>query len=84
MPKSRATSVSDAREIAAEIVRRAGRVYVIRLSDPPTASERLQLAAARLMRWPVAIMPARCATIEEWLARYAPDRKAGGSSVQFR
>jgi len=83
MAKRRSTAVSDAREIAAEIVRRAGRVYVIRLSDPPTASERLQFAAARLMRWPVAIMPMRCATVDEWLARYGPDREASGSAAQF-
>jgi hypothetical protein len=62
----------EARDVAAEIVRRAGRPYVIRLSDPPTPSERLQLTAARLMRWPVAIMPAKCRTIDEWLDRYAP------------
>jgi hypothetical protein len=24
------------------------------------------------MSWPVAIMPARCRTMDEWLARYAP------------
>jgi hypothetical protein len=63
-------------DIAAEIVRRvnaaqAGQpLYVIRLSDPPTPQERLQLAAARLQRTPIAIMPQRCATIQEWLARY--------------
>jgi hypothetical protein len=84
MRKASSTDTSDARDIAAEIVRRAmasqgapgpdggaGRIYVIRLSDPPTASERLQLTAARLMGWPVAIMPMPCRTTAEWLDRYA-------------
>jgi hypothetical protein len=64
-----------------EIVRRArgrstnsngfdGIPYVLRLSDPMTASERLQLAAVRLLRRPVAIMPHKCETLEEW-DRYA-------------
>jgi len=57
--------------------------YVIRLSNPPTASERLQLLAARLLRSPVAIMPTKCATSEEWLTRYGPDREASGSAAQF-
>jgi hypothetical protein len=68
----RSTAVSDVRDIAAEIVQRAGRVYVIRLSDPPTASERVQLTAARLMRWPVAIVPVQSRSVAEWLDRYAP------------
>ena len=76
MAKRRARDVSDARDIAAEIVRRAGRPYVIRLSEPPTAAERLQLTAARLMRWPIAIMPRRCATVAEWLARYGRQRES--------
>ena len=70
------------RELALEIVRRAraraghaegfdGIPYVVRLSDPVTASERLQLAAARLLRTPIAIMPHRCKTTDEWMERYA-------------
>ena len=43
--------------------------YVIRLSDPPTASERLQLAAAHLSRAPFAIVPASCKTVDEWMAK---------------
>jgi RecA-family ATPase len=39
--------------------------------DPPKACERLQLAAARILRRPIAIMPAKCLTVEEWLERYA-------------
>jgi hypothetical protein len=45
--------------------------YLIRVSDPPTRFERLQLAAARLTRSPVAIMPHKCKTIDEWMKRYA-------------
>ena len=53
---------TDARDIAAEIIRRANGPdgcppYVIRLSESPTLSERLQLVAARLQRTPVVIMP---------------------------
>jgi hypothetical protein len=64
-----------AADIAAEIIRRTATAdgrppYVIRLSDPPTGHERLQLAAARLQRTPIAIMPQRCATMQEWLDRY--------------
>jgi hypothetical protein len=64
-------------ELAEEIVRRVmaesfdGRLpYVIRLSDPPTAQEQLQLAACRLMGQPFAILPAVCATMDEWIERY--------------
>ena len=64
-------------DIAAEIVRRVtaanaetGGGYVVRLSDPPTPTERLQLLAARLERRPIVIMPHKCKTVEEWLERY--------------
>jgi hypothetical protein len=64
------------RDVAAEIIRRVGEAnastgggYVVRLSDPPTPQERLQLLAARLQRRPVAIMPHK-RTMEEWIARY--------------
>jgi hypothetical protein len=67
-------------EAAAEIIRRTASAdgcppYVIRLSDPPTNQERLQLLAARLQRRPFAIMPHKY-TMEEWIARYgrAEDR----------
>ena len=64
----------DAREIAAEIIRRVdgtgGASYVVRLSEPPTLNERLQLMAARLERRPIVIMPHKCKTVEEWAARY--------------
>ena len=69
----------DVRAVAEEILRRAGKVdehgnrvlpYVIHLSEPPTASQRLQLAAVRLLGRPVAIMPVPCATVEEWAERH--------------
>lgn len=64
-------------DLAEEIVRRAleGRAelpYVVHLRDPPTAKQQLLLAACRLMRQPIAIMPVPCATLDEWVARYAP------------
>ena len=63
------------RDIAAEIIRRANgpdnrSPYVIRLSEPPTPHERLQLVAARLQRTPIVIMPHKCSSMEEWIARY--------------
>jgi hypothetical protein len=63
-----------AADIAAEIIRRTASAdgrppYVVRLSDPPTSHERLQLLAAQIQRTPVAIMPHKY-TMEEWIARY--------------
>ena len=77
-PRRRAGKPS-AREIAEEIIRRASKLddsgepilpYVIHLSDPPTAHERLQLAAVRLLKHPVVIAPHPCATVEEWVKRF--------------
>jgi hypothetical protein len=34
--------------------------YVVRVSNPITSFEKLQLAAARLARTPIVIMPHRC------------------------
>lgn len=66
----------NAHDLAAEIIRRtnAGDAgsQVIHLHEPPEARELLQLAAARILRQTVAIVPARCADIDEWLRRYAP------------
>jgi hypothetical protein len=63
------------RDIAAEIVRRAGLAasnsHVVRLSEPPTLNERIQLLAARLERRPIVIMPHKCKTSDEWLEQYA-------------
>ncbi len=64
----------DAHDIAAEIIRRAGLAasnsHVVRLSEPPTGAEQLQLLAARLEHRPIVIMPHKCETVDEWLARY--------------
>jgi hypothetical protein len=59
-------------ELAAEVMRRGDDSCVVRLSTPPTASERLQLLNARLRRKPIVIMPVRCASVDEWLARHSP------------
>jgi hypothetical protein len=65
--------------MAEEIVRRAqaaepdGQLpYVVRMSDPPTPEEQLQLIACRLVGKAVAIMPGKALTIDEWLEHYAP------------
>ena len=44
--------------------------YVIRLSDPPRVEERLQLMACRMLGRQIAIMPAKCLTVAEWIERY--------------
>jgi hypothetical protein len=74
---SRPLKTPSPRDIAAEIVRRVssanavtGGGYVVRLSDPPTPQERLQLVAAHLERRAIVIMPHKCKTVEEWMARY--------------
>jgi hypothetical protein len=78
MPARSRKQRPEAHDIAAEIVRRAtmgnegGRFsYVVRLSEPPTLRERLQLLAARLERRPIVILPHKCATVDEWLRRYS-------------
>jgi hypothetical protein len=73
MPRRR--PLAEPRDVAAEIIRRAngpdGRPpYVIRLSEPPTPAERMQLIAARLTRTAFAVMPHRCETADEWLEKY--------------
>jgi hypothetical protein len=66
----------NARDLAAEIIRRTNAAnsgaQVIHVHEPPEARELMQMAAARILRQTVAIVPARCATVEEWLQRYAP------------
>jgi hypothetical protein len=78
------TENEDRLAAAFEVIRRealrSGRspravLSLIRLSDPPTQSESLVLAAIRLLRAPHAIMPHPCATFGDWLARYAPPSK---------
>ena len=72
-----------AHDIAAEIIRRVRAAnaqtrggYVVRLSQPPTPGERLQLLAAQLERRPIVIMPHKCKTVEEWLSGYGEFSKA--------
>lgn len=62
------------RDIAAEILRRVPASSVVRLSQPPTPDERLQLLAARLERRPIVIMPHKCKTADEWLERYGGEK----------
>ena len=71
------------RDLAAEIVRRAvdGRPcktlpHVVSLSEPPTPNEQLLLAACRLMRQPIAILPAKCDTVAVWVKRYGANGRA--------
>jgi hypothetical protein len=69
-------SRASAGDLTEEIVGRAshGRPdlpYVVCLSDPPTPKEQLLLAACRLMRKPIAVMPAKCETVEECVERHA-------------
>jgi hypothetical protein len=78
---------ADPRDLALEIVRRARGgngtptnrdgclPYVLQFSDLPTARERLQLAACRILQHPIAIMPAECLTVEEWTERYGPSAR---------
>jgi hypothetical protein len=70
---------ADTRDIVEEIVRRMAAAdgsdshynsYVVRLSDPPTTEERLQLMACRMLGRQIAIMPAKCLTVAEWIKRY--------------
>ena len=70
MPRRPAKRRPEPRDIAAEIIRRAAGSYVVRLSDSPTVHERLQLLGARLEGRKIAIVPHKCETMEQWLARY--------------
>ena len=65
------------RELAEEIIRRASAEqgenycpYVVRLSDPPTTTEQLQLVACKLLGRQVAIMPMKSLTVDEWIQHY--------------
>jgi hypothetical protein len=83
----RVASKANAQDVAAEIIRRvragtansdspSGLPYVVHISDPPTADERLQLAACRLLRQPIVIVPGKCLTIEEWVKKYGEQGSA--------
>jgi hypothetical protein len=65
--------------MAEEVVRRAQAAYpngqlpyVLRISDPPTPEEQLQLIACQLVGKAVAIMPGKALTVDEWIEQYAP------------
>jgi hypothetical protein len=73
----------EARDLAAEVIGRARAThggdllpYVVRLSDPPTPHERLQLAACRILRHPIAVMPVTCLTVQEWSERYSKSARS--------
>jgi len=79
MPQPADADEAEQKAVALEIVRReairSGRsirsaLTVVRVSNPPTRSEELLLAAVRLLKSPHAIMPHKCPTVDEWLARY--------------
>jgi hypothetical protein len=83
----RVASKANAQDVAAEIIRRVragtansdgrgGPPYVVHTSDPPTAEERLQLAACRLLRQPIVIVPGKYLTIEEWVKKYGEQGSA--------
>jgi hypothetical protein len=66
-----------AHDVAGEIIRRVtaanaqtGGGYVVRLSEPPTVREQLQLMAAHLARRPIVVTPHKCASMTEWMERY--------------
>ncbi|MGE3990873.1 hypothetical protein [Pseudorhodoplanes sp.] len=48
--------------------------YVLRISNPPTRREQLQIAVAIAQRAALVLVPHRCETMEEWLARYPPEQ----------
>ena len=50
--------------------------YVINCSDPPTADELLEISRAKAEGRRVAMLPRVCATVEEWIAKYAPEADA--------
>jgi hypothetical protein len=43
--------------------------YVVRVSDPRTLEDHAAIAAAGR---PVAVLPHKCGSVEEWAARYTP------------
>jgi hypothetical protein len=67
-------------EIAHEVTRRVAvrggttpqsLPYVVPVSNPITAFEKLQIAAAGLARTPIAVMPHHCGSVEEWCQQFA-------------
>ena len=85
-----ATGGSEQQIAALEIIRReslrSGRslrsiLSLIRVSDPPTKSEQLLLAAVQVLQSPHAIMPHKSATMAEWRDQYPANvpRQAGST-----
>jgi len=50
--------------------------YVITCSDPPTTDELSEISRAKAEGRRFAILPRVCATVEEWIAKYAPKADA--------
>ena len=50
--------------------------YVINCSDPPTADELSEISRAKAEGHRVAMLPRVSATVEEWIAKYAPKADA--------
>jgi hypothetical protein len=50
---------------------RPRRQYVVRVSDPKTPGDYTAIAAAGR---PVAVLPHKCGSVEEWAARYPAGR----------
>ena len=48
---------------------------LIRVSKPPTLSERLLLAAVRQLNLLHAVVPHKCKSVELWLAPHAPHKQ---------
>lgn len=72
--KSKAEFVADVRNKT--IYSPSGLPYVVHISDPPTTEERLQLAACRLLRQPIVLVPGKCLSIEEWVEKYGEQGSA--------
>jgi hypothetical protein len=77
--RRREQKIGELRALAEEVVRRAQAAQpdgvlpdVLRLSDPPTPEEQLQMIACHLLGKAVAIMPGKALTIDEWIEEYAP------------
>jgi hypothetical protein len=57
------------------------RGYILRVSTPPSGREQFQIAAALMQGAAVVVVPQRCDTIKEWLARYSPREYPEGLKV---
>jgi hypothetical protein len=55
-----------------EQYRRPRSSYVLHLSTPPTSEELAAIEKAKSEGRRFAVLPPKCASVEEWLANYAP------------